>query len=384
MPKVVLLGSTGSIGRTALDVIEALGPQFQVLGLAARDSVELLSRQVRRFKPPYASVGDNEARRRLLDLLPGSSTTEVMVDASRRLACLDEADIVLSALVGAVGLEPALEAVAAGKRLALANKEALVMAGHLVTETARRQGAEILPVDSEHSAIFQALKAGRPSEVDRIQLTASGGPFYRMDAARLAEVTPRQALEHPTWQMGPKVTIDSATLMNKALEIIEARWLFGIEADRIEVVIHPQSIVHSMITFVDGSSIAQLGAPDMQTPIQYALTHPERRAGLSEKLDLAQVATLSFQKPDLRKFPALRLGFEVARAGGTAGAVLNAANEVAVDAFRAGRLNFTQIVDLVERTLDNHNPQSEADLETILETDAWAREEALKCLTSLT
>ena len=384
MPKVVVLGSTGSIGRAALDVIEALGPEFQLLALAARNSIDLLSRQVRRFRPPYVSVGDEDARGRLVDLLGGDVRTEVLVDSSRQLACLPEADIVLSALVGAVGLEPALDAVTAGKRLALANKEALVMAGHLVTEAARRGGAQILPIDSEHSAIFQALHAGRHREVDRIVLTASGGPFYRMDASQLAEVTPEQALDHPTWQMGPKVTIDSATLMNKALEIIEARWLFAIEADRIEVVIHPQSIIHSIVTFIDGSSIAQLGAPDMQTPIQYALTYPDRRAGLSAKLDLAEVATLTFEEPDLQRFPALRLGFEVARAGGTAGVVLNAANEVAVDAFRDRRLEFSQIVEVAERTLANHDLQSNPDLETILQADAWAREEALKCLTSLT
>ncbi|MBN2583094.1 MAG: 1-deoxy-D-xylulose-5-phosphate reductoisomerase [Planctomycetes bacterium] len=381
MPNVVILGSTGSIGRAALDVIEALGGDFRVLALAARDSVELLAEQVRRFNPPCVSVGDDQARRRLLPLIGDDSATEVLVDAARQLAGLPEADIVVSAMVGAVGLQPALEAVRTGKRLALANKEALVMAGHLVTQAAREHGAEILPVDSEHSAIFQALHAGRHEEIDHVVLTASGGPFYRLATHQLAAVTPEQALDHPTWQMGPKVTIDSATLMNKALEIIEARWLFDLRADQIEVVIHPQSIVHSVVTFVDGSSIAQLGVPDMQTPIQYALTYPERRCGLSTKLDLARAGSLTFERPDLERFPALRLGFQVAATGDTFGAVFNAANEVAVTAFREGRLRFDQIVHVVERTLDSHPGSSDPDLATVLEADAWARKVAQECLT---
>lgn len=380
MPKVVVLGSTGSIGRAALDVIEGLGGGFSVLGLAARSSVDLLAEQVRRFVPRYVSVGDDAARERLAGLLGDAAGTDVLVDANCRLATLGEADIVLSALVGAVGLRPALEAVAAGKRLALANKEALVMAGHLVTQAARRSGAEILPVDSEHSAIFQAMLAGRPAEVDHVTLTASGGPFYGRDDDELGGVTPEEALAHPTWQMGPKVTIDSATLMNKALEVVEARWLFGLKAEQIRVVIHPQSIIHSLVTFVDGSTVAQLGTPDMQTPIQYALTYPQRRAGLSAKLDLARAGPLTFEEPDFDRLPALRLGFQVAAAGGTTGAVLNAANEVAVEAFRRHQLPFADIVNVVERSLSNHTPLPSPELETILEVDAWAREEAKRCL----
>jgi 1-deoxy-D-xylulose-5-phosphate reductoisomerase len=380
MPAIVVLGSTGSIGRAALDVIEGLGDDFHVLAMAARNSVELLAEQVRRCRPRFVSVGDEAGRRHLAGLLGADSQTEILVDAARQLATLPEADIVLSALVGAVGLEPALAAVKAGKRLALANKEALVMAGHLVMDAARRSGAQVVPVDSEHSAVFQALQAGRREEVDHITLTASGGPFYRYEPEQLAGVTPEQALAHPTWRMGPKVTIDSATLMNKALEVIEACWLFGLRPEQIRVVIHPQSIVHSLVTFIDGSTIAQLGTPDMQTPIQYALTWPERRPGLSAKLDLAKTMTLQFEEPDPERFPALRLGFEVVRLGGTSGAVLNAANEVAVAAFRKRQLGFTDIVRVVEQTLTNHKLLPEADLQATLRADAWAREEAERCL----
>jgi 1-deoxy-D-xylulose-5-phosphate reductoisomerase len=381
MPNVVILGSTGSIGRAALDVVEALGGGYRVVALAARDSVELLADQVRRFSPPYVSVNTDAARQRLLDLTGSLPGTDVLVGAATELARLPEADIVLLAMVGAVGLEPAVAAVTAGKRLALANKEALVMAGHLVTQAAAAHGAELLPVDSEHSAVFQALHAGRHEEIDHIVLTASGGPFYRLPADRLAGVTPEQALAHPTWQMGPKVTIDSATLMNKALEIIEARWLFDLRADQIEVMVHPQSIVHSVVAFVDGSSIAQLGVPDMQTPIQYALTYPSRQRGLSAMLDLAAAASLTFERPDMDRFPALRLGFHVAATGGTSGAVLNAANEVAVAAFREGRLRFDQIVNVVQQTLDRHTVTARPDLAAVLEADAWARKVAHECLT---
>ncbi len=384
MPQVVILGSTGSIGRAALEVINNLGPDFGVLGLAARAGSDLLAEQVRRFSPGYVSVADEAARHDLMERLGGAGGTEVLVDGARRLATLDEADIVISALVGAVGLAPALDAVTAGKRLALANKEALVMAGDLVTEAARDHAAEILPVDSEHSAVFQALHCGWHREVDHVTLTASGGPFYRLTPEQQSGVTPEQALDHPTWQMGPKVTIDSATLMNKALEIIEAKWLFTLTPEQIRVMIHPESIVHSLVTFVDGSTIAQLGEPDMQTPIQYALTYPERLPGLARKLDLARAGTLSFEEPDLDRFPALQLGYEVASTGGTAGAVLNAANEVAVEAFRRGELSFTDIVKVSQRTLSHHDPLPCRDLESVLQADRWAREEARRCLTSVT
>ena len=385
MPNIVVLGSTGSIGCAALDVIEALGGEYRLLAVAARNSVASLAEQVRRFRPRVVSVGSAEARdelaRRVADVSP---RPEIVVDGACELASLAEADIVLSSMVGAVGLKPALAAVEAGKRLALANKEALVVAGHLVTAAARRSGAEIIPVDSEHSAIFQAMLAGRRDEVDHVTITASGGPFYRRSRQELAAVTPEEALNHPTWDMGPKVTIDSATLMNKALEVIEARWLFDLGVGQIRVLIHPQSIVHSTVTFTDGSTLAQLGWPDMQTPIQYALTWPRRRPGRVAMLDLAQLGTLTFAAPDPERFPALALGFRVAEAGGTSGAVLNAANEVAVEAFRARRLPFVDIVKVSERILSMHTPSPAPALEEILAADAWAREEAERCLTSLT
>jgi 1-deoxy-D-xylulose-5-phosphate reductoisomerase len=360
MPNIVVLGSTGSIGRAALEVAAGLGSEYRVVAIAARDSVDLLAEQAHRFHPRFVGVGDEATAQRLRQKLHHLVGTEVLAEANERLAALEEADVVLSAVVGAAGLGPALAAAEAGKRLALANKEALVMAGHLVMEAARR--------------------AGRRAEVESVTLTASGGPFYRCSAEELSHVTAAQALEHPTWKMGPKVTIDSATLMNKALEVIEASWLFGLGAEQIRILIHPQSIVHSMVTFVDGSTIAQLGTPDMQTPIQYALTSPARRKGLAAALDLGALGRLTFEEPDLERFPALRLGFAVARMKGTSGAVLNAANEVAVAAFRSGRLAFSDIVNVVGRTLNRHTPLPEPDLPTVLAADHWAREEAERCL----
>lgn len=380
MPDVVVLGSTGSIGRAALRVIDALGEPYRVVALAARNSVTELADQIVRFHPQFASVGSDQSLRELKALLPADCRTELAVDAATQLAALPEADIVLSALVGSVGLEPALAAARSGKRLALANKEALVMAGHLLMDEARRHGCEIVPVDSEHSAIFQCLQCGRRAEVAKVTLTASGGAFFHLSRQQLQDVTPQQALAHPTWNMGPKVTIDSATLMNKALEIVEARWLFDLKADEIEVIIHPQSIIHSMVTFVDGSTIAQMGSPDMQTPIQYALTWPNRLKGLSAAMDLASIGQLTFSQPDLQRFPSLRLGSEVAARGRTTGAVFNAANEVAVEAFRNCRLPFSEIVTIVEQTLNAHQPTGKNDLAAVLEADRWAREEAAKCL----
>jgi len=274
--------------------------------------------------------------------------------------------------------------VRAGKRLALANKESLVMAGRLLMAEAARSGAEVIPVDSEHSAVFQAMACGRREEVRRVILTASGGPFYRRPAGELARVTPAEALAHPTWSMGPKITIDSATLVNKALEVIEAHHLFDLAADEIGVLIHPESTVHSLVEFVDGSVIAQLGPPDMRMPIQYALTWPERRSAPWERLDLAALGRLHFEEPDSEKFPALRLGFEVVRRGGTLGAALSGADEVAVEAFLAGRIRFSDIVPLLERVLAAHPWMAEPTLDDILRMDAWAKEETARCLTSST
>jgi len=369
-----------------LEVAASLGPQFRVVALAAASSARRLAEQAAETGAACLAVGDDGAARALADALPKGVNPEILVGpgALAELAARDDVDIVLLAVVGGAGLPAALAAVQAGKRLALANKESLVIAGRLVMAEARRSGAEVIPVDSEHSAVFQAMASGRREEVRRVILTASGGPFYRRPAGELARVTPADALAHPTWSMGPKITIDSATLVNKALEVIEAHHLFGLEADEIGVLIHPESTVHSLVEFVDGSVIAQLGPPDMRMPIQYALTYPERRSAPWDRLDLAALGRLHFEEPDLEKFPALRLGFEVVRRGGTLGAALSGADEVAVQAFLAGRIRFNDIVPLLERVLAALSWKSEPDLVDILATDARSREEATRCLPSYT
>jgi len=384
VPNVAILGSTGSIGRMALEVLGSLGEEFRPVALAAASRVESLARQAAATGARFLSVRDHEAALALEKALPAGVRPEVLVgpEGLAALASLEEVDIVLGAVVGGAGLPAALAAVRAGKRLALANKEALVMAGDLVMAEAARSGAEVIPVDSEHSAIFQAMAAGRRADVRRVVLTASGGPFYRRPLQELRSVTPEEALNHPTWTMGKKITIDSATLLNKALEVIEAHHLFGLGADQIHILVHPQSTVHSMVEFVDGSVIAQLGPPDMRAPIQYALTYPERRPAPWPRLDLVRIGRLEFEEPDMGRFPALELGFEVVRRGGTLGAALIGADEVAVEAFLGGRLRFTDIVPLVERVLEAHNWRSEPTLDDILAAEAWAKEEATRCLAS--
>ncbi len=375
MKRVAILGSTGSVGTSALDVAEHLG--LQVTGLAARSSAKAVLEQIRRFKPARVALSDAAACDELQKLMNGSSTRLLRgPDGVRDVAAAEDVDVVLCAISGAAGLPAVLEAAAKGKTLALANKEAMVMAGPLLLDVVRRSGAKIVPVDSEHSAVFQALQSGRPKEVARIFLTASGGPFARTPKADFAGITPEQALKHPTWTMGGKITIDSATMFNKALEIVEAKWLFGLEPRQIEVLVHPQSIVHSMVEFVDGSVVAQLGLPDMRTPIQYAFTWPERAPGNVKRLDLAQIKTLTFEAPDLDKFPSLGLGWRAAEAGGTMGAVLNAANEVAVELFMARRIPFPAIFDLVSRVMDRHALVAAPSLDEVLRADAWARQEA--------
>jgi 1-deoxy-D-xylulose-5-phosphate reductoisomerase len=377
---VVVLGSTGSIGENTLDVLAHLGPGWRAYGLAACKSVDRLAEQARRLAPECVVIARPELRSELASRLNGqvNGRTKVTAGATAlaELASDPAVDAVVSGVVGAAGLEPTLAAVMAGKRVAIANKEPLVMAGRRFTEAARASGASILPVDSEHSAIFQCLQSGRAEEVRRIILTASGGPFRETPPAALAEVTVEQALRHPNWRMGPKITVDSATMMNKALEVVEARWLFDMPPERIEVVIHPESVVHSMVEFADGSLIAQMGPPDMRTPIQYALTWPRRLPGNVPALDLATVGRLRFEAPDPRRYPALALGFEVARVGGTSGAVLNAANEAAVAAFLDRRLRFTEITATVRRVLEGHAVRPDPDLADCLEADRWARAEA--------
>jgi 1-deoxy-D-xylulose-5-phosphate reductoisomerase len=374
---VAILGSTGSIGRKALRVLDVLGPDYQVVGLSAHSSVELLARQTRQYKPRYVAVTNEDFAARFRALI-GDLPVEVLTGASSlvELVQREGIDTVLTAVVGAAGLPSALAAARAGKRLAIANKEPLVMAGELLTQTAREHGSTLLPVDSEHSAVFQAMRSGSTREVHRILLTGSGGPFRGATLEELQDVTLEQALDHPIWNMGPKITIDSATMMNKALEVIEARWLFDVPVDKIEVLIHPESIVHSLVEFVDGSVVAQLGEPDMCLPIQYALTYPNRVSGIAKRLRLEEIGELHFERPNPETFRALTLAYEVGRIGGTAAVVFNAANEAAVERFRAGQIKFLQIMELVEHCLSRHKIKHTTCLDELLEADAWARREA--------
>jgi 1-deoxy-D-xylulose-5-phosphate reductoisomerase len=374
--RVAILGSTGSIGRSTLEVIAASAGRFAATLLCGHRSVGPLLEQAEACRPRWLVVTDPVAADSIGPAaLPAG--TELVVGSERlaELVASPEIDQVVSAIVGAAGLASTWAAVAAGKAVALANKETLVMAGPLVMRLAAETGGAVLPVDSEHSAIHQALRSGRRSEVRRVVLTASGGPFRTHSHESLAGVTPAEALNHPTWSMGPKITIDSATMMNKALELIEARWLFDLPADQLGVVVHPQSIIHSLVEYVDGSVIAQLGPPDMKLPIQYALAYPERYAGPARRFDFAASQQLSFEPPDLTRFPAVRLGHEAAARGGTAGAVLNAANEEAVQAFLDGAVRFPQIAELCERAVAEHPFQADPSLDDILGLDAWARKE---------
>jgi 1-deoxy-D-xylulose-5-phosphate reductoisomerase len=374
--RIAVLGSTGSIGTSTLDVITASAGRFSCHLLAAHRSVGPLLEQAAAVRPRWVVVVDPEAASGIgPGALPSGTRLAVGPDALDELVRADEIDRVVSAIVGAAGLRSTWAAVEAGKTVALANKETLVMAGPLVMRLAKRTGARILPVDSEHSAIHQALCSGTAAEVRRIVLTASGGPFRTRSAETLPAVTPAEALKHPTWSMGPKITIDSATMMNKALELIEARWLFGVPAATLEVLVHPQSIVHSMVEFVDGSVLAQMSPPDMRLPIQYALSYPRRIPGPARRFDFTRPWALEFEPPDPQRFPAVRLGHEAAARGGTAGAVLNAANEEAVRGFLAGRIRFTDIAAVCGRLLDEHPFQEDPDLDEVRRLDAWARQE---------
>lgn len=384
--RVAILGATGSIGTNAIDVCTHLADRFEIHSLTACTSWKKLYEQAVATNPWYVGLNDNstsdhpsENLRALRDHLLGTGIKLVTgPNAMSDLVRQPEVDIVVAAVVGAAGLAPCIAAAEAGKTIALANKEALVVAGSIVMPTARKHNATIVPVDSEHSAIFQSLRSGVEKEIRKIILTASGGPFRTWPKSKIENASVDEALAHPNWKMGPKITIDSATMMNKALEIIEAHWLFDLPAEKIEVLIHPQSIIHSMIEFVDGSVIAQLGTPDMRTPIQYALTHPERFDGCSTRLDWSKIKEMTFEQPDER-FPSLQLGFEVIRLGGTSGAVVNAANEVANEMFRSGKLRFGQIVQTVREVLERHKRNGFValpTLEQLLKADHWARHEA--------
>jgi 1-deoxy-D-xylulose-5-phosphate reductoisomerase len=372
---VAILGSTGSIGTNSLDVAAHLG--FQVDGLAVNSNWKVLKEQIARWKPALASVTDPAAHDALKREMNGSGTAlHQGAEGLRAVVASKEAEVIVCAISGAACLPPVLEAARLGKTLALANKESMVMAGPILWELARSSGATIVPVDSEHSAIFQSMRSGSRSEIKRVFLTASGGPFRQTPRADFDRITPEQAMKHPTWNMGGKITIDSATMFNKALEIVEAKWLFDLSPDQIEVVIHPQSIIHSMVEFVDGSVIAQLGLPDMRTPIQFAFTYPDRADGNVKRLNLAEVKTLTFESPDMEKFPSLGLGYRAAKAGGTMGAVLNAANEVAVDRFVSREISFVKIFEIVRTVMDRHAVVAKPALDDVLRADAWARQEA--------
>ncbi|MCD4831893.1 MAG: 1-deoxy-D-xylulose-5-phosphate reductoisomerase [Anaerohalosphaeraceae bacterium] len=379
--QIAILGSTGSIGTNSLRVLEALGEDYQVYGMTAHNNVKLFAEQVRKFLPKVVGLTNPKKLDEFRGYL-GDSDVEILcgADSLTEISGSADVDIVIGAIVGSAGLEAILKAAKAGKIIAIANKEPLVIAGELLMATAKENGAVILPVDSEHSAIFQSLHAGDSDEVNKIILTASGGPFRGASAETIAGATIAEALAHPTWNMGRKISIDSATMMNKALEIIEAKWLFDIEVDKIDVLVHPESIVHSMVEFVDGSVIAQLSGPDMCLPIQYALTYPKRVRGITRHLKLEEIGLLTFEKADMEIFKALKLGFEVGRVGGSAAAVFNAANEMAVEEFLAGNIKFVTIVDLIEHCLSKHNINKNLTLEELLAADAWARREVTECL----
>ena len=378
MKRISLLGSTGSIGVSTLDVVSSYPDEFAVTALAAGRNIMLLKNQIDRFRPLLAAVVDEEHASELRRLLGPRSSTAVFSgrEGYREAAASAGTDMVVSAMVGAAGLLPTLDAIEAGRDIALANKETLVMAGDIVLRKATEKGVNIIPVDSEHSAVFQCLQGHRREDIRRIILTASGGPFRDASRDELKTVTPARALRHPNWSMGKKVTIDSATMMNKGLEVIEAGWLFGIPVTAVDVVIHPQSIVHSLVEYCDGTVIAQLGAPDMRIPIAYALSFPRRLPRTEPLLDLSRIGPLEFLKPDLKRFPSLKLAYAAAQKGGTMPAVINAANECAVAAFIDGKIGFTDICRVSKRVFDRHCIEDMPEIEAVLAADRWAREEA--------
>jgi len=382
MKRLVILGSTGSIGRQTLEVVRSLPGRFAVVGLGAGKNRHLLAEQIREFRPLAVTLAGERDLVCLSNELPPSITPELFWGqrGMENLAGMSEADLVVVAVTGAAGIFPTLAAIRAGKDVALANKETLVAAGHLVMELAARNKTTIWPVDSEHSAVWQCLNGCTKDGVAKLILTASGGPFRKLSREEMETITVEMALRHPNWDMGRKITIDSATLMNKGLEVIEAKWLFGVDYSRIEVVVHPQSIIHSAVEFLDGSVIAQMGLPDMRLPIQYALTYPERVAGSIPRLKLSGLRELTFEEPDTERFPSLRLAFEAGRAGGAMPAVLNAANEVAVDSFLKGLLPFTGIPVVVAGVMEKHRGVSRPGLEEIVAADRWARETGRKLI----
>ena len=372
MKKIAILGSTGSIGTQTLDVIRAHSDELEVVALAAGSNKERLKEQIREFHPELVSLSDEKKAQELKEELAGEAVEVVCgMDGLIEVAGIDSADVVVTAVVGMMGILPTMEAIRKGKDIALANKETLVTAGHLIIPMAREYGVSILPVDSEHSAIFQCLQGESKKALDKILLTASGGPFRGKSAEFLETVTLEDALNHPNWSMGPKITIDSSTMVNKGLEVMEAKWLFGVDYSQIEVVIQPQSIIHSMVQYIDGAVIAQLGTPDMRVPIEYALFYPERRSLPGDRLDFSKLSQITFEKPDYKVFRGLSLAIEAGKTGGTMPTVFNAANERAVAKFLKGEIKYTDIVRSIEKCMDAHKVSAHPDLEEILATEQW-------------
>ena len=375
MKRITILGSTGSIGTQTLDVVRKNKDKFQVVAISANSSIDLLLEQIMEFSPKYVAVYNKESALKLKEMIPENINIEVLsgMDGLVKICQLEEVNVVLTAVVGMIGLVPTMAAIKAKKTIALANKETLVTAGELVMSEAKKNNVEILPVDSEHSAIFQCLNGERKQDIEKIILTASGGPFRGKKREELVNVTKNEALKHPNWDMGRKISIDSSTLMNKGLEVIEAKWLFDVDVEDIEVVVHPQSIIHSMVSFRDSSVMSQMGCPDMRLPIEYALTYPERLKTDFERLDLAKVATLTFENPDMETFPCLALAFKVLKLGGTYPAALNSANEFLVNEFLNDKIGFYDIPYYIEKTLDCHKNRVNPTLEDILEVDKETR-----------
>ena len=376
MKKIAILGSTGSIGTQTLDVVRNNRDKFEVVAISANKSIDLLLEQIIEFNPKYVAVYDEDSAIKLKEMITQDVEIKVLskMEGLVKISTLEEVDVVLTAVVGMIGLVPTMEAIKAKKTIALANKETLVMAGELVMKEARKNNVDILPVDSEHSAIFQCLNGEKKKNVEKIILTASGGPFRGKSKEELKGVTKNEALKHPNWDMGRKISIDSSTLMNKGLEVIEAKWLFDVEAEDIDVIVHPQSIIHSMVQFEDSSVISQMGCPDMKLPILYALTHPDRIETDFERLDLGKIGTLTFEEPDMDTFPCLKLAYEALKLGGTYPAALNSANEVLVNEFLNDKIGFYDIPYYIERTLKEHKNRENATLEEILEVDRETRE----------
>lgn len=377
MKNITILGSTGSIGVSTLEIVSAHPDRFRVVAMTAGKNLELFARQIRAFSPRIAVVASGDDVARLKEMCSGLDVAILGgVEGLIAAATADETEMVVAAIVGAAGLVPTAAAIRAGKDIALANKETLVTAGHLFMDMVAEYGVRLYPVDSEHSAVFQSIEGHRSTDIEKIILTASGGPFLNTPAEQLKKVTVRDALNHPNWSMGKKITIDSATMMNKGLEVLEARWLFDTGVEKIEVNIHPQSIIHSMVEYVDGCVIAQLGTPDMKAPIAYALSYPERVATGVKPLDLTTFSGLTFFKPDLDKFPCLGLAYRAIREGESMPAVMNAANEIAVDAFLDGRIGFVQIAETIERTMNAHCAHKLVSIDEVLKADMWSRETA--------